>query len=76
MVAHGGCCRDCSAGVGTFFAGVLEVLERGSLEPVTLDGAGLDDDGLLGGDWRGAAAGGRGRVAVLYGDGATGDGTP
>jgi hypothetical protein len=44
----------------------VEVLERGSLETVALDGAGLDDNGLLAGD--------RGLVAPAYEDGATGDG--
>lgn len=67
---------DCSSDERAFFADVPEVLERGSLEPVTLDGVALDDDGLLAGDRRGAAAGGRGRVAARYGDGATVDGTP
>ena len=56
--------------------GAVDTLERGSLELVTLDGAGLDEGFLLADDGPGTVAGGRCRVATPYGDGATGDGAP
>jgi hypothetical protein len=77
LVAHGGCCRACSADEGAFCAdtvGAIGALERGSLEIGAPGGAGLYGGGLLAGD--GPGVDGRGRVATPYGDGARGGGAP